>query len=200
MLSPIYLICLHFCLYIAGFNCETNIDDCVNHKCYNGAQCIDGIGNYTCKCTDGYGGRYCEQVIDACYSGPCLHGAQCVYTSLCSCVDVLVKCLWNDEACQRSECRRRLQCVLYERPYICLCNGTGYEGEYCEKDINECQVGTHRCSNGATCINVPGGYQCLCQGTGYTGVHCTEDIDECTALSTPCFNGGKQCLVILCQY
>ena len=41
-------------------------------------------------------------------------------------------------------------------------------------DINECEVGSHRCGNHSTCSNLVGSYHCICQ-TGYTSnsVGCT---------------------------
>ncbi len=47
-------------VYFPGFtgtNCEVNIDDCRNHQCQNGATCIDGIEEYTCRCTQHWKGR-----------------------------------------------------------------------------------------------------------------------------------------------
>lgn len=39
-----------------GNLCEQNINDCLddgNHqKCQNGGQCIDGINQFTCNCTE----------------------------------------------------------------------------------------------------------------------------------------------------
>ena len=39
------------------------IDHCKNHTCKNGASCLDGNGNYTCVCTDGWEGDFCEKGI-----------------------------------------------------------------------------------------------------------------------------------------
>ena len=44
----------YHCECVAGYEgkmCETNIDDCISNACQNGAQCIDDILGYTCKCT-----------------------------------------------------------------------------------------------------------------------------------------------------
>lgn len=46
----------------AGPLCEVNIDDCADHQCQNGAQCVDGINSYRCVCRDPTTtGEYCEQ-------------------------------------------------------------------------------------------------------------------------------------------
>jgi hypothetical protein len=54
------------CQCPAGFGgplCETNIDDCVDHQCQNGAMCVDGINSYKCICRDPTtSGEFCEQL------------------------------------------------------------------------------------------------------------------------------------------
>ena len=40
--------------------CETNIDDCQTHSCDNNSTCIDGVGEYTCLCPEGFNGSLCE--------------------------------------------------------------------------------------------------------------------------------------------
>lgn len=39
-----------------GDMCETNINDCVDHKCVNNATCIDQVESYSCECLPGYTG------------------------------------------------------------------------------------------------------------------------------------------------
>ena len=39
---------------------EEDADDCLNNRCANGAQCIDGLHSYTCQCVDGFSGILCE--------------------------------------------------------------------------------------------------------------------------------------------
>lgn len=47
----------------AGPLCETNIDDCADHQCQNGAACIDGVNSYKCICRDPTtSGEFCEQL------------------------------------------------------------------------------------------------------------------------------------------
>ena len=40
--------------------CSPDIDDCANSPCRNGATCIDGVAQYSCKCKAGYDGDNCE--------------------------------------------------------------------------------------------------------------------------------------------
>jgi len=69
----------------------------------------------------------------------------------------------------------------------CSCDGTGYEGSFCEKDVNDC-VANVTCLNGGTCIDYGVNKTvCLCP-IGFVGQKCE--------LCTPdtCSNGGK-CLI-----
>ena len=35
-----------------GDSCESNIDDCVEHQCGNGGECLDDVAGYSCQCPD----------------------------------------------------------------------------------------------------------------------------------------------------
>jgi len=78
---------------------------------------------------------------------------------------------------------------LMNRGFSCDCRATGYRGNTCEQDINECQNATP-CKHGGKCTNTPGSYTCDCDGTGYQGAQCNIDINECQN-ATPCKHGGK---------
>ena len=91
-----------------------------------------------------------------------------------------------------SICPRSSMCENTNGTYVCICiNGTRMDEDenctgmllYCAKyftlrtilnltDINECEEGTHDCSNFAKCVNVPGDYDCHClvgfEGDGMT--------------------------------
>lgn len=49
---------------VAGLNSVSILagaaDPCSSNPCQNGATCINEGDSVTCKCTDGYFGRYCE--------------------------------------------------------------------------------------------------------------------------------------------
>lgn len=50
-----------------------------SNPCQNDAECIDGLNEYTCNCTDtGYEGLHCEINIDDCKGYPCMNGAECI--------------------------------------------------------------------------------------------------------------------------
>ena len=62
---------------------------------------------------------------------------------------------------------------------------TGYTGDKCEININDC-VGV-TCVHGS-CIDLVGDFMCRCHG-GYEGRFCDKEVDECT--SNPCQHGGS---------
>lgn len=52
----------HRCYCPSGFEgptCGVDTDDCVKHACVNGGVCVDGTGNYTCRCPLQYTGKHC---------------------------------------------------------------------------------------------------------------------------------------------
>lgn len=65
--------------------------------------------------------------------------------------------------------------------YVCKCQ-PGYEGQRCEKEIDECLLSP--CVRG-TCNDEINNYTCTCD-PGYTGYNCSVDIDECQ--SSPCIH------------
>ena len=50
----VMIIILSRTLYIS------DIDDCIENDCMNGAACVDGVAMYTCDCADGFTGEMCE--------------------------------------------------------------------------------------------------------------------------------------------
>ena len=53
----------------------------------------------------------------------------------------------------------------------CDCNGTGYDGEFCQDDIDECAI-DQPCKNGGICTNTLGSFECDCDRTEYGGKNC----------------------------
>lgn len=88
--------------------------------------------------------------------------------------------------CREWDCHNGGRCSDPGTQYGCECSSS-FEGDFCEKDVDECAAGKGPCQNGATCLNMMGSYRCIC-ADGYTGRHCEERIWYCDF--SPCENGA----------
>lgn len=89
---------MNFYLKKLYFSCETDINECDNSPCKNGATCHDMIAVAQCTCAANYTGQFCEllvlsqfcfplatarlvfilfQITVDCASNPCMHGSTC---------------------------------------------------------------------------------------------------------------------------
>ena len=148
-----------------GYIC-TNIDECIagSHICDQNANCIDTVGHYNCKCNTGYSGD----------------GFNCA----------------NIDECELLTCPSYSSCVDSPGSYNCACNPglttynrqtyTRPHGYSCNYDINECNDGSHNCSQNATCQNTHGSYHCTCKN-GFSG-----DGDTCVNFDE-CSNDSHRC-------
>ena len=56
----------------------------------------------------------------------------------------------------------------------CNCSGIGYQGNFCENDINECETNNGGCDSNAICTNSQGSFNCACKfGFLGDGMNCT---------------------------
>ncbi|XP_038057449.1 adhesion G protein-coupled receptor E2-like [Patiria miniata] len=180
---------------------STDIDECMNHLCQNGATCVDGINEYSCNCDSGFKGTLCAEV-HYCFSAPCRNGGNCedgTGTFMCTCMAGYegLQCEIDTDECSSSPCQNGGACSDAVDGYTCHC--PGYEGAQCQTEIDECA--SNPCSQYGNCDNLVDAYACHCL-PGYVGVHCETDFDECA--SGPCQYGstcvdmvnGYQCVCI----
>ncbi|XP_035919925.1 protein kinase C-binding protein NELL1-like isoform X4 [Anopheles stephensi] len=179
-----------------------DVDECTqqgglngNH-CHLNTRCVNTFGSYICECLPGYRRQdkfNCVE-MDECKSGDhnCHENADCINTLgsyHCQCKEGYTgngrdcKPVCNQTCLNGGECRS---------PNVCTCR-TGYIGESCEKDLDECATGLHRCKDTTDCVNMPGWYFCKCKaGFETKGKECV-DIDECY-LNTHSCHPTAQCV------
>lgn len=58
----------------------------------------------------------------------------------------------------------------------------GFQGAFCEEDINECA--SNPCRNGANCTDCVDSYTCTCPA-GFNGIHCENNTPDCTERWVP---------------
>lgn len=84
----------------------------------------------------------------------------------------------------KSYCNNTGECIdIRVGKMKCDCTGTGYEGDRCNVNIDDCTPGI--CQHG-NCTDLVKNYTCVCD-VGYTGRNCSVNIDDCDP--DPCKNG-----------
>ena len=73
------------------------------------------------------------------------------------------ECQKNKTLCGNGSCR-----VNKNGSATCDCHKTGYNGTFCENDINECTLPIKPPCVFGKCVNTPGSYKCVCD-EHYTG-------------------------------
>lgn len=180
-----------------GSYCEGVVNNCVDHQCLNGAECMSVIGNgtYTCDCPVGRNGTLCEGVVNNCVGHQCQNGGGCINVIGNSTYDCDCPIGRNGSYCEGvinncvgHLCQNGGQCinVVGNKTYTCDCP-TGRNGTRCEGVVNNCVE--HSCQNGGGCINIIGNgtYGCDCPA-GRNGTHCEGIINNC--MGNQCLNGA----------
>ncbi|CAF3833457.1 unnamed protein product [Rotaria magnacalcarata] len=94
-------------------------------------------------------------------------------------------CSFN-HVCENVNCQNGLCYSDFDRGK-CICN-IGWNGDFCQMNINECELGNNCSKENSICEDhLDGYYTCKCQ-QGFTGQFCETNIDECA--SSPCANNG----------
>ncbi|XP_060579778.1 multiple epidermal growth factor-like domains protein 10, partial [Ruditapes philippinarum] len=189
-----------------GENC-TKTCDCDND---NTVSCDPGNG--ACNCSEGWSGVRCQEDINECDTNTCPDNSKCVNTEgsfYCKCdVGYFTTSDGTCQGCRQNtfgyECNSTCACTIDSTQLCNATNGsckckTGWQGDTCSEDIDECAAGTFVCPENSTCDNTDGSYKCNCvPGYVKTGGACR----ECDGFSygqdcaTPCgcnFNNARSC-------
>lgn len=102
-----------------------------------------------CTCPVGKTGDLCMQCA-AGYRGPA------PYCEIDDCLNIVIPCLNGGH------------CLDGDDTYSCECTDTGYEGRFCEVEIDECA--SNPCQRG-TCVDHILSFDCVCP-QGYVGDYC----------------------------
>ncbi|GAA6105647.1 EGF-containing fibulin-like extracellular matrix protein 2 [Tachysurus ichikawai] len=147
-----------------------DIDECMNRYCQH--RCVNYPGSFSCQCDPGFqlaeNNRSCVDVNECEMGAPCQQRCYNTYgTFLCRCeqgydlnsdgftCNDIDECSYSSYLCQ-------FQCVNEPGRFSCVCP-QGYQllGSRLCQDVNECESGTHQCTEGQSCVNIQGGYQCV---------------------------------------
>nr|XP_022290316.1 uncharacterized protein LOC111101946 isoform X2 [Crassostrea virginica]XP_022290324.1 uncharacterized protein LOC111101946 isoform X2 [Crassostrea virginica] len=145
-----------YSLSVNGISCK-DINECElpTTSCEHG--CIKNKGSYNCTCRPGFFLNADKMSCTECEVP--YYGQNC--SKVCECGP-------GGNGC--------------DAVHGCVCL-SGWTGEKCDQDIDECSVNPYICGSHRICQNLEGTFSCTC-GDGFLSVgdKC-EDIDECSDLS-----------------
>ncbi len=92
----------------------------------------------------------------------CHQDATCLPAGRCACNEGFV----GDGLDCRSRCEPHPcgagRCIIEPGGFSCDCAGSGFAGELCDEQIDECAEDLHDCADEARCLDRPGRFLCLC--------------------------------------
>ncbi len=195
-----------FCEDPGGSGVGPGCTNSVCLACDTNATCVATADGFECRCNDGFSGSgtTCTEIL--CRTNPCQNGGQCVQVGdqeSCSCADddSDFQPDWTGEFCEtpiqncpifvsptNNPCQNGGVCSNTQDGLTCNCAGTGFSGDRCDTDVDECD-GANPCENGGLCINETGGFDCDCP-PDFVGETCAIDVSGGCAVTNPCSNGG----------
>jgi hypothetical protein len=174
--------------------CTDVLATCMNTYGMSGvaiASCMGAQTQYMCNCTGtGYMGDECQTVIDPCNPNPC-NSRPCVVDGAdaeCICGNAYYgdncESAYSDWCDDHSPCANGAACQSRaQAPYFeCDCGDTGYDGNDCTRDFNDCK--SSPCLNGGVCEDEGflHYYNCSCpqydKMSNYEGTECQLDIND----------------------
>lgn len=148
-----------------------DIDECSKslQACGYGAECLNTVGSYECRCPPGYGGDayngICAPSQKRCLGdSECGVNEKCVQPGECICPPPFYADIQDNNKCknpcERFPCGINAKCTPSDPPK-CMCE-PGFKGDPFQgcRDIDECSEAP--CAYGAHCLNEKGGYKCVC--------------------------------------
>lgn len=171
---------------------------CAQAQCDSHASCTLVNDRALCTCLAPYTGNGLQCTFDAtCESHHCDQNARCLGggPTPCVCSDGFEgdgKTCTRMNPCRDNPCQNSGICSSTAGNYSCDCTGTGYRGQRCEIDIDNCTPSP--CVHGV-CSDRVNGYTCDC-AAGYGGQNCEIDIDDCASQS--CARG--ECMDLVHDY
>ncbi|XP_048885873.1 EGF-containing fibulin-like extracellular matrix protein 2a [Brienomyrus brachyistius] len=167
---------------LGGFTCQCpegyrkvgteciDIDECRYRYCQH--RCVNVPGSFSCQCEPGFqvagNNRSCVDVNECEMGAPCQQRCYNTYgTFLCRCQQGYelasdgITCNDIDE-CSYSSFLCQYQCLNQPGKFSCVCpEGYQLHGTRLCHDVNECELGSHRCTDGQTCVNIHGSFKCV---------------------------------------
>ncbi|XP_059574454.1 EGF-containing fibulin-like extracellular matrix protein 2 isoform X3 [Alligator mississippiensis] len=152
-----------------GAEC-VDIDECRFRYCQH--RCVNSPGSFACQCEPGFqlasNNRSCVDVDECGMGAPCAQRCLNTYgTFICRCgpgyeLDADGFACNDIDECSYSSYLCQFRCVNEPGKFSCTCP-QGYQllGTRLCQDINECETGTHECTESQTCFNFHGGWRCL---------------------------------------
>ena len=137
-------------------------------------ECLNGgypnVECSQCVCMDGFTGKLCQDTFNT-----------------------------NSTVCSNTTCLNNGNCSISENNTVeCGCD-TGFNGDFCQFDVDECLLETHDCTGSSQCQNSYGTFTCICN-EGLTGVNCDVSINPCSVVlctqHTSCIAQGNQALCV----